>query len=96
MHCPVLQYADDTLIVLPPDASQIQTLKNNLLQFSEATGLKINFHKSKLFRSEEVNETAKQTSTCSVVHKANSLLDTWEFRFIIDASLKHVKERIEK
>lgn len=44
--CTVLQYADDTLIVLPPDAAQLQTLKHILLQFSEATGLTINFHKS--------------------------------------------------
>lgn len=44
--CTVLQYADDTLIVLPPDAAQLQTLKHILLQFSAATGLTINFHKS--------------------------------------------------
>ena len=78
------------------DLGKATNLELLLSAFEHMSGLKINFHKSKLFRSEEVNETAAQTSTRSVVHKVNSLLDTWEFRFIIDASLKHVEERIEK
>uniref|UniRef100_A0A8I7B1C9 Reverse transcriptase domain-containing protein n=1 Tax=Hordeum vulgare subsp. vulgare TaxID=112509 RepID=A0A8I7B1C9_HORVV len=44
--CPVLQYADDTLIILQADIEQLHTLKSILLQFSNATGLVINFHKS--------------------------------------------------
>ncbi|KAE8799802.1 hypothetical protein D1007_24676 [Hordeum vulgare] len=43
---PVLQYADDTLIILRAESEQLQTLKSILLQFSKATGLVINFHKS--------------------------------------------------
>ena len=46
LPCPVLQYADDTLNILPAEAAQLQTLKAILLQFSQATGLHINFHKS--------------------------------------------------
>nr|XP_040256667.1 uncharacterized protein LOC120974274 [Aegilops tauschii subsp. strangulata] len=46
LPCPVLQYADDTLIILPAEAAQLQSLKDILLQFSQATGLHINFHKS--------------------------------------------------
>ena len=38
--------ADDTLIILQADHDQLQTLKSILLEFSNATGLVINFHKS--------------------------------------------------
>lgn len=44
--CPVLQYADDTLIILKADANQLIALKQTLQTFSEATGLFINFDKS--------------------------------------------------
>lgn len=46
LPCTVLQYADDTLIILLPNVIQLQTLKRILLQFSKATGLTINIHKS--------------------------------------------------
>lgn len=46
LPCPVLQYAHDTLIVLPAIAEQLHHLKQLLLQFSKATGLTIKFHKS--------------------------------------------------
>jgi hypothetical protein len=42
----VLQYADDTLIVLQGEVAAAQELKSILHRFSEATGLKINFSKS--------------------------------------------------
>ncbi|GJM98521.1 hypothetical protein PR202_ga15544 [Eleusine coracana subsp. coracana] len=44
--CPVLQYADDTLILLLADIEQVSCLKRLLDLFSEATGLHINFGKS--------------------------------------------------
>ena len=44
--CPVLQYADDTLILVKAELSSVQRLKNVLDSFAAATGLKINFHKS--------------------------------------------------
>lgn len=44
--CPVLQYADDTLIMLRGDVPAIRSLKSVLDSFSRATGLEINFHKS--------------------------------------------------
>jgi hypothetical protein len=46
LPCPVLQYADDTLIILKAEHSHIQNVQNYLLLFSEATGLEINFEKS--------------------------------------------------
>lgn len=44
--CCVLQYADDTLIVLQGELEAIQKLKSILDNFSDATGLKINYSKS--------------------------------------------------
>ena len=46
LPCPVLQYADDTLIILQASLEQLTHLKTILLEFSAATGLQINFHKS--------------------------------------------------
>jgi len=42
----VLQYADDTLIITKGDAASMRALKSILDDFSAATGLTINFHKS--------------------------------------------------
>jgi len=44
--CSVLQYADDTLIVLKAAPGDVIRLKILLDQFATATGLRINFHKS--------------------------------------------------
>ncbi|CAO2039804.1 unnamed protein product [Urochloa humidicola] len=44
--CPVLQYADDTLVITRGDIQSMTTLKSILDDFSAATGLSINFHKS--------------------------------------------------
>lgn len=46
--CPVLQYADDTLLILRADARAAVRLRDLLLQFERATGLCINFSKSTL------------------------------------------------
>ena len=46
LPCPVLQYADDTLILVRGDVASMCTLKTILDDFSLATGLYINFHKS--------------------------------------------------
>lgn len=44
--CPVLQYADDTLLVLRAKTEDVVQLKTCLDDFAMATGLKINYHKS--------------------------------------------------
>jgi len=46
LPCPVLQYADDTLIVAKGNVASMRTLRSILEDFSAATGLTINFHKS--------------------------------------------------
>jgi hypothetical protein len=45
---PIIQYADDTLLIVPADSAQIVVLKDTLVKFSKSTGLKINFHKSQM------------------------------------------------
>ncbi|WVZ65394.1 hypothetical protein U9M48_014768 [Paspalum notatum var. saurae] len=44
--CPVLQYADDTLILVRASVTDIRRLRKLLDDFSAATGLKINYEKS--------------------------------------------------
>jgi hypothetical protein len=44
--CPILQYADDTLIILCADAAAARRLRLLLEQFGAATGLRINLQKS--------------------------------------------------
>lgn len=46
--CPVLQYADDTLLLLRADPQDVMQLKEILDMFSTATGLTINYSKSTL------------------------------------------------
>jgi hypothetical protein len=46
--CQVLQYADDTLIIMRAGVCAAVRLKHLLEVFAEATGLVINFHKSTL------------------------------------------------
>lgn len=43
---PVVQYGDDTLIIMPACARQLFSLKNILNTFATSTGLKVNFQKS--------------------------------------------------
>ena len=43
---PIVQYADDTLIIMEGDARQIFLLKTILQNFSDSTGLKVNYSKS--------------------------------------------------
>lgn len=43
---PIVQYADDTLLILPANAKELFCLKAILHTFSESTGLKMNYSKS--------------------------------------------------
>ena len=44
--CPVLQYADDTIILVRAETGDVARLKQLLDMFSSATGLKIHYNKS--------------------------------------------------
>lgn len=43
---PILQYVDDTLLILPGEARTLFNLKGLLRSFSDSTGLHVNFNKS--------------------------------------------------
>lgn len=55
-----LQYADDTILVMELDLEKARNLKLLHSAFEQMPGLKINFHKSKLFCFEEANEAVVQ------------------------------------
>jgi hypothetical protein len=42
---PIIQYAHDTLIILPAEIDQLTHLKFILDEFAISTGLKVNYHK---------------------------------------------------
>jgi hypothetical protein len=44
----IIQYADDTLLIMPADRVQISALKDVLQKFSLSTGLRINYNKSQM------------------------------------------------
>jgi hypothetical protein len=48
MDFPIIQYADDTLLIMPADLDQVRALKEVLKKYSRSTGLKINYGKSQL------------------------------------------------
>ena len=45
---PIIQYADDTLLIMPADLNQVIAMKELLHKFSLSTGLKVNYHKSSM------------------------------------------------
>jgi hypothetical protein len=52
----ILQYVDDTILLLEDDLKKTKNLKMVLGAFEKLSGLKINFHKSKLFSFGETRE----------------------------------------
>ena len=45
---PVVQYADDTILIMQADIAQVLHLKNLLALFSQSTGLMVNYQKSSM------------------------------------------------
>jgi hypothetical protein len=46
---PIIQYADDTIVLLPACPEQLHTMQNILQAFAQSTGLHINFNKTQLY-----------------------------------------------
>jgi hypothetical protein len=66
---PIVQYADDTLIILPAEAPQLYLLKGLLRSFTDSTCLRVNFNKSFLVPiniSDDKTQHLSQTIGCSV------------------------------
>jgi hypothetical protein len=56
----VLQYADDTILFMDHDIDKACNLKLLLFAFEQASGLKINFHKSEVFCFGAIQEKLEQ------------------------------------
>jgi hypothetical protein len=48
MDYPIIQYVDDTLVILPACPVHLNVLKNILDTYAASTGLHINYHKSSI------------------------------------------------
>lgn len=73
-HYPIVQYVDDTLIIMPVDALQLFYLKGLLRSFVDSTRLKVNFNRSFIVPINITNE--KCDMFCS-----NSGVSNWEYAF---------------
>lgn len=56
---PIIQYADDTLLIMPADEDQLNHLKYLLNLFSLSTGLFVNFSKSSMIPINMDQQSAK-------------------------------------
>jgi hypothetical protein len=64
-----LQYADDTVFLLPDDLVSAKNLKFILCTFEQISGLKINFHKSELYLfgdGADKGDRYKRNFTCQI------------------------------
>jgi hypothetical protein len=57
---PVIQYADDTIVVMPASITQLRTMQSILQAYARCTGLKINFSKTQLI---PINITSEEALT---------------------------------
>jgi hypothetical protein len=70
-HFPIVQYADDTLVVMQADSRQLFCLKALLNTFATATGLKVNYGKSIMVPmniAEDMVEIFTNTLQCARGH----------------------------
>jgi hypothetical protein len=66
---PIVQYADDTLMVMQADARQLFFLKALLNSFAESTGLKVNYRKSQMIAinvNQEKTQQLANTFGCDI------------------------------
>ena len=86
---PIIQYADDTLMLLQADARQLVFLKALLHNFAESTGLKVNYSKSHMYPINVSNER--------MAHLASTFgcdIDTMPFTYL-GLPMGTTKPRIE-
>jgi len=96
----ILHYADDTMLFLDHDIEQAMNMKLLLCTFEQLSGLKINFHKSKIFCFGKAKECELQYS-----HLFGYKVGTYPFRYLRlpmhyrklnNKDWKGVEERIAK
>ncbi|KAM0899030.1 hypothetical protein ACQ4PT_021575 [Festuca glaucescens] len=75
---PIVQYADDTLLILPADKDQLLLIKEVLRKFSMSTGLKINFDKSQMLPINVPDDLLQELATvfdCQMARQIVSIHD---------------------
>ena len=65
MDFPVVQYADDTIVIMPACPEQITVMKDILDTYAQSTGLHINYHKSVMIPINLSEEAAQSTAALS-------------------------------
>lgn len=61
---PVIQYADDTILIIPAEEGQIMHIKNLLLHYASFSGLKVNYSKSTMIA---INTPETKMATLSAI-----------------------------
>ncbi|WVZ50197.1 LOW QUALITY PROTEIN: hypothetical protein U9M48_001474 [Paspalum notatum var. saurae] len=96
----ILQYADDTVIFLDHDLEKARNMKVLLCLFEKLSGLKINFHKSKIFCFGQAKECENDYSELFGYR-----LGSFPFRYLglpmhyrklRNSDWRHIDERFEK
>jgi hypothetical protein len=86
---PIVQYADDIMLIMQEDARQLFFLKSLLASFAESTSLKVNYSKSQMLSinvSQEKLERLANTFGCSI--------DSFPFTYL-DLPMGTTKPRME-
>jgi hypothetical protein len=96
----ILEYADDTNLFMEHDLEKSRTMKLLLYAFEQASGLKINFHKSGLYCFGEAREVETQYTKLFGC-KSRAFPMTYlgipiHFRKPMNGDCKKVEERFEK
>jgi hypothetical protein len=79
---PIVQYADDTLMIMPADNNQLIHLKNILQIFSASTGLHVNYHKTTLVPINIDNARATELANIFGCKVESCPLHTWGYLLV--------------
>jgi ribosomal protein L21E len=96
----ILQYVDDTILFMEHDLEKAKNMKLLLSAFKQLSGLKINFHKSKIFCFDQVKEYESQYEQLFGCKKGSCpfkyLRLPMHYRKLSNKDWEIIEERIEK
>ena len=95
----ILQYADDTILFMEHDLDKATNLKLILSAFEQLSGLKINFHKRKLFCFGKAQDAAAQHAEIFGCGQGQFTIMYLgipiHYRKLTNAEWRHVEERLQ-
>src|SRR3954467_13659958 len=74
---PIIQYADDTLLIMPAVERQLTHIKSLLQFFTDYTGLRVNYHKSFL-----VSINVPDDRIQALINTLNCQLSSFPFTYL--------------